>query len=485
MTDKIKKNIKTKNKKGQYKQLFDNMNEGFALHEIICDKSGRPVDYRFIEINPAFERLTGLKRSKVVGRRAKKIMPGLEPFWIETYGNVALTGKPATFENFSKVLKRWYQVHAYRPASRRFAVVFSDITERKRYEESLKQAKDEWEQTFDTVPDLIAIMNQEHKIIKINKPMAQRLGIEKEQAIGQYCYKIVHGMEKEASFCPHAQTCRDAKEHMVEVHEPKLGGDFMVSTTPICNRDGKFIGSVHVARDITERKHAELVLKRLSDIGALAATVAHELRNPLGVMRLAAYNIKRKDPQKLFSDNIANIEKTIGDSEQIINNLLYYSKIKPPSLKKVDLMAVLKESITQSRNKFKEWKAETKNNFNEFQPVFIAADPTQLREVFANILNNAFEALPNKKGRIEIECELEKENSEVAIKIKDDGAGIDPADLTEIFRPFFTRKTRGTGLGLAVCSQIAALHGGRIEAFSQKGEGAAFVIRLPLSEPGK
>ena len=119
----------------RYRNLFEGMTEGFGLHEIICDEAGKPCDYRFLEINPAFERLTGLKREVVVGRTLSQVLPGDDPRWVELYGKVAITGEPVHFENYSPGLKMYYEVYAYCPAPAQFAVIFMDITEQKRVEE--------------------------------------------------------------------------------------------------------------------------------------------------------------------------------------------------------------------------------------------------------------------------------------------------------------------------------------------------------------
>lgn len=125
----------------RYRSLFDSMTEGFALHEIVTDAGGRPVDYRFLDVNSAFERLTGLKRADLVGRRVLEVMPDTESHWIEGYGRVALTGEPLHMENRSGALDRWYDVFAYRTAPGQFAVVFSDITDRKRAERVLADSE--------------------------------------------------------------------------------------------------------------------------------------------------------------------------------------------------------------------------------------------------------------------------------------------------------------------------------------------------------
>jgi PAS domain S-box-containing protein len=129
----------------RYRALFTRMTEGFALHEIICDEAGKPVDYRFLDINPAFERLTGLKRETMVGKTVLETIPGIESIWIDKYGQVALTGKSAHFDHYSSALKRHCEVFAYSPAPRQFAVIFMDITERKRAEEELRRNRDELE----------------------------------------------------------------------------------------------------------------------------------------------------------------------------------------------------------------------------------------------------------------------------------------------------------------------------------------------------
>lgn len=121
----------------RYRKLFETMSEGFALHEIIC-KGDLPCDYRFLEVNPAFEAQTGLKAKNLIGRTLRQVLPEGESFWIERYGRVALTGEPDHFERWSKTLGRCYDVSVFRTEPGRFATVFLDITERKQAEVALK-----------------------------------------------------------------------------------------------------------------------------------------------------------------------------------------------------------------------------------------------------------------------------------------------------------------------------------------------------------
>ena len=122
-----------------YLTLFREMLDGFALHEIICDADGIPVDYRFLAVNPAFERMTGLQSADIIGRTVREVLPGTENHWIETYGRVALTGEPAFFESDSAALNKFFEVRVYRPAPNQFACIFADTTERKHSEEERKK----------------------------------------------------------------------------------------------------------------------------------------------------------------------------------------------------------------------------------------------------------------------------------------------------------------------------------------------------------
>ncbi|MDD1686029.1 MASE3 domain-containing protein [Methanoregula sp.] len=139
-------------------------------------------------------------------------------------------------------------------------IVIRDITKRKIVEEENLRAREEWERTFDTVPDLIAILDTNHRIIRANKAIADRLGTLPEKCIGNLCYETVHGTSVPPEFCPHAKTCTDGKQHICEMDEPALGGTFIVSTTPLSGPEGNLIGTVHVAHDITDRKRAEAEL---------------------------------------------------------------------------------------------------------------------------------------------------------------------------------------------------------------------------------
>ncbi|MEW6745891.1 MAG: PAS domain S-box protein [Planctomycetota bacterium] len=137
------------------------------------------------------------------------------------------------------------------------AVAMQRLHDRK----ALLRAKQDLERTFDAVPDLITVLDERFRVVRANTAMAQRLGLTPEECRGKICYQVVHGTDQPPANCPHARSMADGQDHTAEVHEDRLDGDFVVSTTPIADEHGRRVGSVHVARDVTTRLRAERALR--------------------------------------------------------------------------------------------------------------------------------------------------------------------------------------------------------------------------------
>ena len=150
--------------------------------------------------------------------------------------------------------RNWYEVRVF-PFQDGISVYFQVTTERKKHEAAILRAKQDWERTFDAVPDLITILDADHQMIRVNRAMARALGKEPKELAGRHCYEFMHDSGRIPAICPHQQLLADHREHTAEVRE--MGRDFLVTTSPIFNDDGTLFGSVHLARDITERKLAE------------------------------------------------------------------------------------------------------------------------------------------------------------------------------------------------------------------------------------
>jgi PAS domain S-box-containing protein len=161
ITDRKAAETALRDREKKYSLLFENMTSGFALHEVICNPEGKPVDYRYLEINPAFEYLTGLKAKDLLGRTILEVIPQTETHWIETFGQVAITGTPVSYENYFAALKRYYDTWAFSPQPGQFAVIFTDITARKQAEAALTESEAKFHALFDTAYDAIFLMTEQ------------------------------------------------------------------------------------------------------------------------------------------------------------------------------------------------------------------------------------------------------------------------------------------------------------------------------------
>lgn len=165
----------------RYRSLFNGMTEGFALHDIVFDADNKPYDYRFLSVNPAFEKLTGLRSDDLIGKTQRQVMPDEDPFWFQTYSKVALTGESLYLEHYSPVLKLYFGVFAYCPALNYFAVIFSDITKRKQAESLLHERNKFLENIARVSPEIVYLYNtSQQRHIYINKELGDLLSYTNE-----------------------------------------------------------------------------------------------------------------------------------------------------------------------------------------------------------------------------------------------------------------------------------------------------------------
>ncbi|HEY1023345.1 MAG TPA: PAS domain-containing protein, partial [Flavisolibacter sp.] len=167
----------------KYRSLFESMDQGFCVLEMIFDEKGRPVDYRFLEANPVFEELTGLKNS--LGKTARELVPNLESHWFTLYGNVALTGKAIRFTEGSEAMGRWFDVYAYRPAgadNSKVALLFTNITEQRKSQAAIQASEERLRQMLEQAPVAITLMRGPDLVIEsINDPMLDIIGKGKKE----------------------------------------------------------------------------------------------------------------------------------------------------------------------------------------------------------------------------------------------------------------------------------------------------------------
>ncbi|MFX1457318.1 MAG: PAS domain S-box protein [Promethearchaeota archaeon] len=188
ITDRIESEQKLKESEEKYRSLFNNMNAGFAYHKVITDEGSIPVDYEYIEVNPAFEKFTGLKAEDMIGKRVTEILPGTEndpADWIGKFGKVGLTGIPLIVEDYSEALDRWYRVSGYSPKKGYFAVTFTEITDQKKIELKLIESEEKYRKLFNDAPFAIVLFNMDGDILDCNNATSIVTGYLKDDLIGK------------------------------------------------------------------------------------------------------------------------------------------------------------------------------------------------------------------------------------------------------------------------------------------------------------
>jgi signal transduction histidine kinase len=254
--------------------------------------------------------------------------------------------------------------------------------------------------------------------------------------------------------------------------------DVWLTATKLIDDEGNAVALAITERDITEKKRLEEKLRlseKFSILGQLASSVAHEIRNPLGVIKNSVYflNVRLEEhvDEKVVK-HLGIMEKNINSADRIISDLLDFGRNKMGVLEMIDLNMVLERALANLSIP-ENIKVITKLEKIPKMPL----DPESIQRVFVNIIQNAVAAMP-KGGKLTVG--ISKSGDSVEISFKDSGVGIPHENMQKLFTPLFTTKAKGLGLGLAICKQIVEGHHGDIEVKSEPGEGALFTVRLPI-----
>jgi signal transduction histidine kinase len=263
------------------------------------------------------------------------------------------------------------------------------------------------------------------------------------------------------------------------------------------------VQKLSTAQKEVERQHQEQLLQvqHLASLGELAASVAHEIRNPLAGIKLAI-QILSKEPGLADShrETMFEIRQSVERVEKTMSDLLLYSRVRPPEFQPVSLPEIIEDALSCLKEEFQLSNLRVEKSFDPSLPL-LPLDSEQIRRVFLNLFLNALQAMP-KGGMLKIETRyldsggvLQKGlippdkslqgKSWAEMTVTDTGEGMPPEVLKEIFRPFFTTKAKGTGLGLSLSRRIVEQHQGRISAESQIGVGTKFFLLFPIPSPPK
>ncbi len=490
----------------RYRLMFENMMDGFALHRIVTDRQGEPVDYIFLEVNSAFERLTGLKREEIIGKRVTEILPGIEKDpsdWIGRYGKVALTGRQCRFEQNAQNLDKWFSVLAYRPKEGHFATIFEDVTERKRAREALARSEERYRTMMESMTDPLYICSPDFRVEYMNPAMITRTG---RNAVGERCYQALHDRDERCEWCIFDQVT-DGESVETTVVSPKDKRTYRVTNMPVRNQDGS-ISKMTIFRDITdyltalkekEKVKAQLQqAQKMESIGNLAGGIAHDFNNILssilGFTELALDDVQAGSA---VEDSLQEVYAAGKRAKELVWQILAFARQSDKEVKPIRIDGIIKEVL-----KFIRSSIPTTIEIIAYirSESLILGHPTQVHQIMMNLCTNAAHAMEEGGGILEVSlADIAISGNEVnpkvqlpqgnyiEIKVSDTGVGMPAEIMASIFEPYFTTKgtAQGTGLGLAVVHGIVESYGGEIVVESDPGQGSVFTIYLPVTKKRK
>jgi PAS domain S-box-containing protein len=367
-----------------------------------------------------------------------------------------------------------------------------DVTERRKIENAITQAKRDWENTFDTITDMITIHDENFNIIRSNKSASQILGLPWIEMGKTKCYTLYHGTDCPPENCPSCRSLVSGEPSVHELYEPHLGKHLEIRAIPRHDASGKPSGLIHVVRDITERKRAEEETAKLEArlreaqkmevIGSLAGGVAHEVRNPLNaIMALTDALDQEVGGNPEYKAFMMHMRTQVDRLTTLMNDLLELGKpVEQGKLRTESLTEIVAISVDAwKHSKYGRGREVVTALSGPAEGAYILADAKKLQQVFINLLDNAAQHSPEGSPvRIEV---LPPAGGRIEARVIDQGAGI-PADiLPRVFDTFFTTRRGGTGLGLSIVKHIIEKHGGTISLANndpQPGCTVSVVLRV-------
>ncbi len=254
----------------RYRTLFDSIDEGFCIIQMIFDEQEKPVDYRFLEVNPSFEKQTGLRDAP--GKRMRELAPRHEAYWFEIYGRIAVTGEAARFQNRAEQLHRMYDVYAFRlgdPKKRQVAILFNDITERQQMEKALHHSEESLAVTLHSIGDAVLATDPDGRVTRMNLVAEKLTGWTQAGALGRPITEVFHIINEETrqpAVIPVDKVLATGEIHGLANHTVLIARDgterpIADSAAPIRDKNDRVLGVVLVFRDVTEERKAEKAIR--------------------------------------------------------------------------------------------------------------------------------------------------------------------------------------------------------------------------------
>jgi len=372
--------------------------------------------------------------------------------------------------------------------------------ERKRAEDALLCAAQQWRDTFDAIGDGLCLLDVHGKVLRCNKAMTVLLKRPFAEILGRPCWELLHHSSTPPEGCPFLRTQETRRRESVPLPVANRWFDDVVD--PLFDRDSNLIGAVHVLTDITERRHIEAEKRRLQEqlahaqkmhaVGTLAGGIAHEFNNINGeIIAFVDLTLELDDLHPIARRYLESVRSSAVAGSNLTQSLLAFSRKGVGQKRPVNLDSVVENVLRVVEKQLADEGVEFVVRPPE-EPVIVLGDAPMLESALMNLVINARHAmLRSEVKRMTVETGLDGEKP--FIRLTDTGCGIPPEYLDRVFEPFFTTKgalatgevfdgkVHGTGLGLSVCHTIAAAHGGEVIAQSELAKGSTFTIYLSPS----
>jgi two-component system, NtrC family, sensor kinase len=346
----------------------------------------------------------------------------------------------------------------------------------------LQRAKRDWEATFDAMSTPVALVRRDRTVLRANRAYARVAGVEVRNVPGRVCHQVLLGRATPCAACP----LDDAFAGSPRSVEIVGRNGSMLRVRAFNSPEATEQVAACVYEDVTaerEQKRRLMLAEKMSAIGRLAGSVAHEINNPLGAI-LAFSQIMQREGGRSTEDAEALklIEESALRCKRIVGSLLTFSRRAPLQRVLMDVRQAIDDACLLFRTQLNAHPRATLAVRIAPDLPEILGDRTHLEQALHNILENALQSLPEGVGSIEVVAEAREAG--LVLTVSDSGCGILESDLPHIFEPSFTTKppAEGTGLGLAVVYGIIEEHGGRIDVVSTLGKGSTFTITLPRFE---
>lgn len=499
----------------KYRILFENMNEGFTLYEVMYDISGNPSDFRYIEVNKAYEHLTGLKAVDIIGKPLSQIVLDIEPSWFELLLKVVITGEPLQLDTYNRSTKKYYDNFTFCPKKDYVALLIRDTTEQKLAQEALKERERLLSTIIENSRDGIYLYDLEAgKYVFMSPTQVKLSGFSLEEINSlsrEDAYERVHPEDRKLFIEQRKQLTQGMDIASTITYRWKVkSGEyrwFSNSRKLVRNTQGRPVTMVGVNRDITEQKEQQELLTRNQEEkyrvlqqtiemkDEFLSLVSHEFRTPLTVIISAIQAMEVICKSELSNKAKGFLNKIRQNSYRqlkLVNNLLDITQINSGRFKirksNFDIV-FLSRSITESISVFAEQKSIDLSFSTTLKKKFICIDDEKYERILLNLLSNAIKFTPKGKSiNVKVSQRVIKGKYKVCIQVKDEGIGI-PNDKKEtIFERFgqvdnsITRQAEGTGIGLSLVKMMVELLGGEITLESKEGVGSTFTVILPAEK---